>query len=367
VVGGHHATVQPNDFFEENIDVVLTGEGVHTFRKLCDAHEKGKGFANIKNIYFRQDGKMAFTSKEEYPSLDSLPFPDRSLLSESRHHYTTHLLYKAMPMASVRSSVGCYYRCNFCAVSNMLNRKVHTRKIDGIIEELSTLEQPVILWVDDEFFLDTKRAVTIAREIDKAGIRKNYLICGRSDTIVNHPETIEEWAKIGLKYLFVGLEAFREEDLKKMQKSNTLAKNEELVRIAHANGVKIRGLFIVQPDFDRKDFKELGRYARKLKIDIPTYSVSTPVPGTELYEEKKNDLMTHDYRLYDMMHTVLPTKLPLKKFYREYSNLMFKRGITFREKIKYFRQIDKEERMKFFRNGMNLYKKLRDAHKMYAD
>ena len=46
-------------------------------------------------------------------------------------------------------------------------------------------------------------------------------------------------------------------------------------------------------------------------------SVTTPVPGTEIWQTEQRRLTTRDYRLFDLTHAVLPTTLPLPEFYRE--------------------------------------------------
>jgi hypothetical protein len=46
-------------------------------------------------------------------------------------------------------------------------------------------------------------------------------------------------------------------------------------------------------------------------------SINTPYPGTETWLTEQRRLQTRDYRLFDIQHAVLPTKLPLDVFYRE--------------------------------------------------
>ena len=46
-------------------------------------------------------------------------------------------------------------------------------------------------------------------------------------------------------------------------------------------------------------------------------TVATPYPGTELWFTESRKLTTLDYRLFDIQHAVLPTKLPLLQFYQE--------------------------------------------------
>jgi len=49
-------------------------------------------------------------------------------------------------------------------------------------------------------------------------------------------------------------------------------------------------------------------------------SVNTPYPGTETWRTEARRIQTRDYRLYDIQHAVLPTRLPLAEFYEELVN-----------------------------------------------
>lgn len=364
VVGGPHATALPEDFYEDYIDVVVKGEGIFPFKKICDCHEQQKSFEDIESIHYRKNGKMVFTKSQEHPPLDSLPFPDRSLTSHLRHLYQTFILNEPMQLATARGSLGCTFRCKFCAVSRLLNGKIYHHSIDRIIAELESIEAPAIYWIDDEFILDHERAITMARAIDKAGIKKYHLFMARADTIISHPECIEEWAKIGLKFVLIGLESYREKDLKKMRKKSSVSRNEEAVNILHANGVKVRGAFILQQDFEKADFKRSLKYVRKLGIDVPAFSVWTPLPGTELYEEEKDNLITRNYDLFDVVHTLLPTKLPLKKFYKYYYNIS-KSIIPINKKIKILRELDPQFRKKIIKHASVFLRRIKYAYLDY--
>lgn len=365
VVGGAHATVVPEDFFDKSVDVVVTGEGVFPFKKICDNHEKGKNFDDVENIYARKNGKMVFTKKKEYPPLDSLPFPDRTLTSHVRYHYSNPIRLGNAGVATIRSSAGCYYRCKFCAVPEFLGGKLYRRSVEKVVEELGALDASFIFWLDDEFLLDPDRVIRLAREIGKAGIKKNHYICSRADALIKHPECIDEWVKIGLEFVFVGLEGAREQDLKKLEKRSSLSNNEESVRILHDRGVKIRSGFIVHQDFEKKDFKEFGKYIRNSGVDVPSFSVLTPVPGTKYHREVKDNLITANYNLYDMLHTVLPTKLPLKQFYEELHDLVMKKGMKFRTKLKLWKDLDPKLKKKIIPFRKELSKKLKNAYMHY--
>jgi len=51
--------------------------------------------------------------------------------------------------------------------------------------------------------------------------------------------------------------------------------------------------------------------------EVVNISINTPYPGTETWITEQRRLQTRDYRLFDIQHAVLPTKLPLAAFYGE--------------------------------------------------
>lgn len=51
--------------------------------------------------------------------------------------------------------------------------------------------------------------------------------------------------------------------------------------------------------------------------EIVHLTVMTPYPGTEVWHTESRQLTTRDYRLFDIQHAVVPTRLPLEQFYRE--------------------------------------------------
>ena len=55
------------------------------------------------------------------------------------------------------------------------------------------------------------------------------------------------------------------------------------------------------------------------------------------YEDVKDRLLTNNYDYFDLIHTVLPTTLPLKEFYNEYFLLMWK-AVTFGKRIAFLRK-----------------------------
>jgi radical SAM superfamily enzyme YgiQ (UPF0313 family) len=318
VVGGHHATVAPGDFVSPSIDLIVLGEGVLTFREIVRRLEKGKGFDGIPGLAFARGDRLVRTDYPLNVDLDAFPQPRRDLTSRYRHRYFSEWM---RPLASMRTSKGCPYSCTFCALWKLTGGRYLRRQPERLIEELAGLEEPFVFFADDESLVDARRMSRLATLIADAGIRKRYFLYGRSDTIAAHPELLAQWKEVGLERVFVGLEFWREEDLDAIGKGSTVCDNARAVEILHNLDIEMYASLIVRPDFGRADFSALREYCRDLRLSLVTFPVLTPLPGTDLYERVRGEMITHNYDYFDFIHTLLPTRLPLKAFYEEYFRL----------------------------------------------
>ncbi len=363
IVGGHHATLVPEDFNAHTIDLIVMGEGVFTFREAIKRLENKITPANIPGTAFRTDGKLVINKGDLADDLDAIPFPDRSLTKTYRKNYLSEWM---RPLASIRTSKGCLFKCSFCALWKLTGGRYLTRKPENIIEELGGIEEGFVFFADDESLLDAERMMTLADLIKKAGINKRYFLYGRSDTIVKHPDLIERWKDIGMERVFVGLEFFRDEDLKDIRKGTTIKNNIEAIRILQSLDIDIFPNFMIKPDFDRSDFNEFRKYCLGIGLDFIGFSVMTPLPGTDLYESVKDKLITDTYDYYDFFHTHLPTKLPLKEFYREYLSL-FRKTKSLSRQIAFLRKYPLREVPSVIKTFNRFSDQLKNIDKDYAN
>jgi radical SAM superfamily enzyme YgiQ (UPF0313 family) len=321
VVGGHHATVRPADFNEPMVDVVVIGEGVFTLREIVRALEKGHRLADIRGLAIPCPEGMIHTEPRPYTDLNLLPLPDRSLTAQHRQRYFSEWF---KPLASVRTSLGCTARCNFCALWGITGGKYLRRDPESVVEELKTIAEPNVFFCDDESMCDVTRMDRLADLIRTAGIKKKYFLYGRVDTIVNHPALFAKWAKIGLAQVFVGMEDFSDRRLTAMNKGVTVAQQERAVQILDGLGIMMYASYMVDPAYTRGDFQALLDHVRRMKHKYATFTVMTPLPGTALHAERESEILSRKPELYDMIHALLPTTLPLPEFYRELANLWVK-------------------------------------------
>lgn len=317
IVGGHHATVRPIDFNVADIDLIVVGEGVTTFREIACELEGEKIFDTIDGLAIPGEA-MRLTTVRPHCDLDDLPLPDRTLSDRYRKFYFSEWL---RPLASIRTSLGCVGRCNFCALWSLTDGKYLKRNTEKVIEELKGITEENVFFCDDESMCDVTRMDSLADLIAENGIHKNYFLYARVDTIARHPKLFEKWRNIGLKQVFVGMESFSDAHLRSMNKGVTIAQQGEAVRILKELGILLYASFVVDSDFSREDFCSLTSYVRRLKLHHASFSILTPLPGTIMYQERREELLPYRPEMFDFLHTVLPTRLPLKDFYAEFARL----------------------------------------------
>ena len=133
--------------------------------------------------------------------------------------------------------------------------------------------------------------------------------------------------------MFLGLEAIDEEGLRKYRKRVSLGRNFEAVEFARSLGVNVAINLIADPDWDHERFRIVREWCLEMP-DVINISVNTPYPGTESWITDGRRLETRDYRLFDIQHAVLPTRLPLAEFYRELvttQRAIFRRHLDWRQ------------------------------------
>lgn len=363
VVGGHHATVMPEDFLTPFIDIVVIGDGVFVFREIVSRLEKAESLGDIPGTIFNKGERPIRTENQTELDLDDFPFPERKLTAKYRKHYYSEWM---KPLASIRTSKGCPFRCKFCAQWKVANGRYYKRDLHKIVEELAGIEEEYVFFADDESLIDAARMTLLARLIKDAGINKQYFLYGRSDTIRKNPELLKTWRDIGLKRVFVGLEFFRDEDLDYIRKNTTSKDNVEAVRILHALGVDVYASFIVRQEFTKADFAALRKYCQDLELNFASFAVLTPLPGTDLYQEVEDQLIKHDYDYFDFIHTLLPTTLSLKEFYLEYYDL-YKKGIPLKRQLSFLSKYPIREIGHTLNKGRRFYKRLKTVYLDYPD
>src|SRR6266436_753997 len=312
MVGGHSASFTAKELLEHAegaVDCVLKGEGEPVITDVLAAA------ARDRKSLDKVPGVMTLEGEGPRPrfvaSLDDL-LPARELLRHRRRYFIGVL----DPCASIEFSRGCPWDCVFCSAWTFYGRSYRTKSPDCVIEELSTIREPGVFLLDDVAFIQADHGMRIGEMIARKGIRKKYYLETRGDILLRNKEVFQFWRKIGLEYMFLGIEAIDEEGLKHFRKRVSLSQNFEALEFARSLGVSVAINLIADPSWSRDRFRVIRDWCMEIP-EIVNISVNTPYPGTESWRTESRKLTTRDYRLFDIQHAVLPTALPLEEFYRE--------------------------------------------------
>lgn len=323
VAGGHHATLLPEDFFEDTVDYVVCGEGIGPLRALCRRLQAGDPGAGVAGVWQRTAAGFVDGGPPPAFLIDDLPFPDRNISVADRPSYFIDWM---RPVALLRSTVGCPYRCTFCSLWKIMDGRYHKRSVDLVVEELRQIEEDWVFLVDDEAFIDGRRMLKLAQGVKKANIHKRLFAYCRIDTLLRSREVMMAWREIGLERLFIGIDAISGKDLSEYNKRCEPAEIEAGLALARQLGIEVFAQFVVNTDYDRRDFQRLARFIEHHRIDYPSFTVLTPIPGTDLLgnfdsviERQPNGRPNWD--LFDCQNAVTRTRLPKDEFRREYRKL----------------------------------------------
>jgi hopanoid C-3 methylase HpnR len=311
-VGGHSASFIAEDLLahaEGALDAVVRGEAEAVTARLLEAAAHDRGAVSALPGLVTAEGQGPPPAL--VADLDALT-PARDLLRHRRKYFIGVL----DPAASIEFTRGCPWDCSFCSAWTFYGRSYRRRDPVAIGDELARIREPGVFIVDDVAFIVPEHGMAIGREVERRGLRKNFYLETRADVLLRNREVFRYWRRLGLEYMFIGVEAIDEEGLRLHRKRVKPAANLEALEVARALGVTVAINIIADPDWDEARFRVVREWASSIP-EIVNISVNTPYPGTESFLAQAGRLTTRDYRLFDIQHAVLPTRLPLRRFYEE--------------------------------------------------
>ena len=312
VVGGHHATMLPKDYFIPDIDLIVRGPGHKVIieiikRKITNDDD----YSGIKGIIYNT-GQLKFTechgwsdNINEAPPISINKTINKRYRWISGHHINV-----------VVTAQGCSGRCSFCACWPAMGGKYISKTPIEVFKEIVSTKEKGIFFGDDNTFQDVNRMKEVAKLIKKSNIKKRFYGYCRTDTIVKHPELFETWKKIGLMYLTVGFEDISDKGLESLNKNSSTTINENANTILQKLGIINGAHLLINPNFTYDDFENLKNYIQKLGIVEPVFPILTPLPGTSLWKKYKKQVELTPRQFFDFAHPIIKTELNINEFYK---------------------------------------------------
>lgn len=289
IMGGVHPTMMPEEA-GMHADVVVTGFAEQSFPRLLFDYQKGI----LKPMYVQESD---FT-------IENRVIPRRELLNKK--HYIT--------MNSLEAIRGCSLPCTFCAYPAAFGKALYKRPIKEIIAEIEGLHSREVLFPDVNLMAERD----FAKELFTAMIPLKKIWFGLvTSSIGIDDEMIDLFQKSGCRGLLIGFESISQSSQKFIHKGvNRVVEYKELMNKLHAAGIMVQGCFAFGgDDEDTSVFERTVEIVIKTKIDLPRYSILTPFPKTQYYQqlELENRITERDWAMYDVEHCVFKPKKMTKE------------------------------------------------------
>lgn len=274
-LGGPHVTLLPDEA-SRCCDTVLVGEGEEIWPAFLADFSNGHALPRYVS--------------ECVPELSHLPTPRWDLLKHRN----------SLMKGAVFATRGCPYHCRYCNLKQIYHNSFRTRPKDEVIKEIKKMKTDYFVFWDDNFFADAHFAKALMNDLKP--MHKHW---AAQVTMVDcaNEELLQAAQDAGCLYFFVGLESFSEASLNEAGKRiNRIEDYEKIIRNLHRHGIMIQAGIIF--GFDSDDlgvFQNTLAACERLGIDGVTVSILTPLPGTPIYQEMKQQgrLITEDWSKYD--------------------------------------------------------------------
>lgn len=294
IIGGVHATLNPNKVIQGPFDALCIGEGEYPTLELCDQLEAEKHTpAKIPNLWIKSNnGQIEKNEPRNFiQNISTLPFPDREM-------WVPWIEEQINAEFSVLMGRGCPYNCTYCsnhALKKIAGGKyVRMRSPENIVDEIALLH---VNYPRSKVYLEVE---TIAS--DKAWTlslcRHLEILNSRIDNSISYgcnfrisPQSIDEnlfiaFNKANFYKINIGLESGSERIRREVLKRNY--SNDDfmnVVSLARKHGLKVYLYNIIGlPGETVSDHMETVRLNRHCQPDGHGTGIFFPYPGTALYD-----------------------------------------------------------------------------------
>jgi radical SAM superfamily enzyme YgiQ (UPF0313 family) len=270
VMGGTHVTFRPEEALTKGVDIVVRGEGEHTFRELLE----GRELREIRGISYRMQGEIRHNpEREPVAELDSLPFPAWE-----------YFPLRGYGIMSIVTSRGCPYSCSYCCASRFWGHRVRYRSPENVLEELrriSALGYKRVRFMDSTFTLDKKRALKIC-ELIKKELDLRWSCETRADAL--DEDILRALAESGCNLLCLGVDSGSQRVLDETRRKMRVEAIKKAFDKIREHGIATRAYVTFGfPGESEKGVKETLKLLKELKPDQILLSLATAYPGTELW------------------------------------------------------------------------------------
>jgi radical SAM superfamily enzyme YgiQ (UPF0313 family) len=238
----------------------------------------------VLGLSFREGARVAHNQPRPVQmDLDAYPMPAYHLI-DFKNYFPAVGTYRNLPAMNALMTRGCPGKCTFCnsafttlrshSAATMVERIKHLRKEYGIRQ---------IQFYDDTFTVAKQTVVEFCRRMIADKVDVTWIAFIRGDCF--SAEIARLMKAAGCHQVLVGIESGDERIMRNIGKPIDKARYREAVKIAHEHGIEVRASFIIGNVGETWETMQASvDFAKELDLDLFQLNISTPYPGTQLYE-----------------------------------------------------------------------------------
>jgi anaerobic magnesium-protoporphyrin IX monomethyl ester cyclase len=293
IIGGVHASLFPEEPLMEGADFVVIGEGELTIEELLSALREGKSVGQIAGLGWKDKGVIRINSERAFvPDLNVLPEPARDLLPMER--YTEEKIFGNVAL-EVMFSRGCPYNCVFCSSPKLWKRRVRSRSVPKMIEELRGLVRTYgiryFMLNDDSFTINKKFVAEFCKALRDSDLRIKWSCLTRVNIV--DEEMLRDMKSAGCVRVSYGIESGNQDVLNFVHKYTNLDMIRKAVKITKKVGIPACLLMIIgHPTETEEKARDSLNFMRELDPYSYGFQMMVPFVGTELFDSLAKDTGT---------------------------------------------------------------------------
>ena len=328
IFGGPHPTVSPETFID-HADIVVRGEGELTLLDIVN-NFGSTDLSYIPGIWWNKNGQIVKTPPSQRRlELDEIPFPSRDLFPMDKYIYNwTYLDSVSLDKhgTTMITSRGCPFNCSYCqpTLIELFGKKVRLRSVDNVLSEILELKERYgingIFFHDDTMTMDHRWVNEFCRRLDKERLDILWGCNSRVDTI--DEEIMKVMYDAGLRSVHFGVESGSQRVVNEIyNKRIDLSKVKDVLSQAKRIGIHTMGFFMIgAPSETEEEIEKTISFAKDLELDEASFSLTTPLIGTDLHSRLLKDSMysiDKDYEAFDYyVHYPITGGIPVKRIKR---------------------------------------------------
>lgn len=208
----------------------------------------------------------------------------------------------------VQFSVGCTFKCDFCAV-NMIYERFRMKNVNRASSEIQRASK-LIIFLDDNLYASPNNSkILFSRYKDEIGYKPWGGLCDMK--VYKDKKLLKLFSDTGCTCVNIGFETLDPKQLDSVKKLNRTEEYTNCVKTLHDYGILAYTGFISFPSDDEITLKNLSEFLNDIEVDMFHYDILTPFPGTPLFEklDKNKEILDYDWSNYDLNHAVIKHKI----------------------------------------------------------